>query len=247
MNRRIVAALSLLAVSCVTRDTAPLSKLAEGCLLNSDCETPLVCVFRRCHQPCVDRRDCPADQDCQLAGDPPELVCTLTETTCADVPCPRGQICGADRRCRFQCAGPADCAARQACVEGQCVWNDQLQPDGGFPRPLGGPACEYSSQCALGQRCSRSGQCVAECLGSSDCAVTASCLGGRCIPNQTTSDAGVPMQAPTQTRGARPTLAAPTRDARRVAATTPASATPAPSARAAGCVCPSASRAVIAR
>ncbi|MER2565285.1 MAG: putative metal-binding motif-containing protein [Myxococcaceae bacterium] len=193
MNRRSFTALSLLLLSCVTRDTTPPSKLAEGCLLNSDCETPLVCVFRRCHQPCADRRDCPADSDCQLSGDPPQLVCT--QVTCADAPCPQGQICGVDRRCRYQCATASDCSPRQACVENQCVWNDQLQPDGGFPPPLDGRACEYSSQCAAGQRCSRSGQCVAECLRSVDCAPTAACVGGVCVT--TASDGGVIVDAGT--------------------------------------------------
>ena len=105
---------------CVTRDERPPSKLAEGCLLNSDCEAPLVCVFRRCHQPCADRRDCPADSDCQLSGDPPQLVCT--QVTCADAPCPQGQVCGVDRRCRYQCATASDCSPRQTCVENQCVF-----------------------------------------------------------------------------------------------------------------------------
>jgi hypothetical protein len=134
MNGRIAAALSLLVVSCVTRDLPPPSKLAEGCLLTSDCEAPLVCVFRRCHQPCAERRDCPPDRDCQLAGDPPQLVCT--QLTCDGLPCPQGQVCGADRRCRAQCATAADCVPRQACVGGQCVWDEQLQSDGGFPAPF---------------------------------------------------------------------------------------------------------------
>lgn len=193
MNGRVLAMLCLAVTSCVTRDVPPPSKLAEGCLLNSDCETPLVCVFRRCHQPCSDRRDCPADSDCQLSGDPPQLVCT--QVTCADAPCPQGQVCGVDRRCRYQCVTASDCSPKQACVENQCVWNDQLQPDGGYPPPLDGRACEYSSQCAVGERCSRSGQCVAECLTSVDCAATASCLGGRCVPNQGANDAGVTVDA----------------------------------------------------
>ncbi|MBL8940308.1 MAG: putative metal-binding motif-containing protein [Archangium sp.] len=193
MNGRVLAMLCLAVTSCVTRDVPPPSKLAEGCLLNSDCETPLVCVFRRCHQPCSDRRDCPADSDCQLSGDPPQLVCT--QVTCADAPCPQGQVCGVDRRCRYQCVTASDCSPKQACVENQCVWNDQLQPDGGYPPPLDGRACEYSSQCAVGERCSRSGQCVAECLTSVDCAATASCLGGRCVPNQGPNDAGVTVDA----------------------------------------------------
>lgn len=211
MNRRSFTALSLLLMSCVTRDTTPPSKLAEGCLLNSDCETPLVCVFRRCHQPCVDRRDCPPEKDCQLSGDPPLLVCTLSpESDCATLPCPSGQICGADRRCRFQCSTSSDCASQQACVEGQCIWRDQLQPDGGFPPPLGGSSCEYSSQCAPGQRCSVSGQCIAECRDAVDCPTSTSCIGGRCVTGQPTDsgvivDAGTTPDAGSMSDAGRPT------------------------------------------
>lgn len=194
MNARALALLCLAASSCVTRDTTAPSKLAEGCLLNSDCETPLVCVFRRCHQPCTERRDCPADSDCQLSGDPPQLVCT--QLTCANGPCPEGQICGADRKCRHRCAGASDCAQAQQCVDGQCVWNEQVQTDGGFPPPVIDDGCQYSSQCAAGQKCNRSGQCVAECLASVDCAASQACVGGRCVTGAT-PDAGSVDAGPT--------------------------------------------------
>lgn len=195
MTPRALALLCLVGSSCVTRDTTAPSKLAEGCLLNSDCETPLVCVFRRCHQSCTERRDCPADSDCQLAGDPPQLVCT--QLTCANGPCPEGQVCGADRKCRHRCAGASDCAPAQQCVEGQCVWNDQVQTDGGFPPPVIDDGCTYSSQCAVGQKCNRAGQCVAECLAAVDCAPSQACLAGRCVagapPDAGVVDAGQPV------------------------------------------------------
>lgn len=181
-------------MSCASRDVPRLSTLSEGCLLNSDCQSPLVCVFRRCHQPCNERRDCPAGADCQPTGDPPQLVCL--QLTCATGPCPEEQICGADRQCRRRCENAAHCDPRQACVHEQCVWSDQLQPDGGFAPPFGvtlaspDAGCEYTSQCSAGQRCLRSGACGPECLTAADCAGGAACDGsGRCVPVST--DAGV--------------------------------------------------------
>src|SRR3954469_5368550 len=34
------------------------AQLAEGCTLNSDCATPYVCVFARCHEACAKDVDC---------------------------------------------------------------------------------------------------------------------------------------------------------------------------------------------
>jgi hypothetical protein len=188
MSARALTLWCLAVTACVTRDTPPPSKLTEGCLLNSDCEAPLVCVFRRCHTSCTERRDCPPDSDCQLAGDPAQLVCT--QLNCENGPCPAGQTCGADRRCRHRCTNAADCAPGQTCVQNQCVWSDQLQRDAGFPPPVVG-GCEYSSECAPGQRCNRAGQCIAECLTPVDCSNGQPCVSGRCVPFTSGTDAGV--------------------------------------------------------
>jgi hypothetical protein len=35
-----------------------LKQLAQNCLVNSDCSTPLVCAFEACHVECQSSRDC---------------------------------------------------------------------------------------------------------------------------------------------------------------------------------------------
>src|SRR5262249_55206930 len=52
--------------------------LAEGCLLNTDCASPLVCAFRRCHVACASSRDCAAGQRC-VTSDRPTHVCQLAD------------------------------------------------------------------------------------------------------------------------------------------------------------------------
>lgn len=189
---RVVAAgvVLLLVSSCVTRDERPPSKLAEGCLLNSDCEAPLVCVFRRCHQPCTTGRDCPMGSDCQAQGDPPALVCT--QLSCRDLPCPAGMLCGDDFTCRRGCLGVSDCAEGQRCASNQCVWPESTRPDGGFPPAR--QTCQRNSDCpqtdgGLFLAC-RAGSCAPECFGQPDCPTDATCTFGRCVTNQVTPNPG---------------------------------------------------------
>ncbi len=197
MRRIVVGVTFALVAACVGRDEPAKSNLSEGCLLNSDCAAPLVCVFRRCHQPCNEPRDCPAGSDCQLAGDPAQLVCT--QLTCEGAQrCPAGQGCNSmDRRCRAECRVDPDCAQGQRCASRQCVWAEQLMPDGGFPSLLGATSsCTYTSQCPEGQRCGPAGLCLPECLASRDCAPGRRCSAlGACVDDGVDggafSDAGV--------------------------------------------------------
>src|SRR5689334_3813977 len=84
--------------------------LAEGCLINTDCNSPLVCAFRRCHTECKDSRDCPLPQRC-VASDRPFYVCQLTsEQHCTrNSDCGAHQICASDLECRDGCATDRDC------------------------------------------------------------------------------------------------------------------------------------------
>lgn len=175
---------------CVTRDERPPSKLAEGCLLNSDCETGLVCVFRRCHQPCTNGRDCPMGSDCQAQGDPPSLVCT--QVSCRDLPCPAGMLCGEDFTCRRGCLGVSDCPEGQRCAANQCVWPEDVTSDGGFPPAR--QTCQRNSECpqvdgGLFLAC-RAGSCAPECYMQVDCPSDATCNSGRCLTNGITPTTG---------------------------------------------------------
>ena len=188
----LVAVFALLATSssCVTRDERAPSKLAEGCLLNSDCASPLVCVFRRCHQPCTAGRDCPMGSDCQAQGDPPTLVCT--QLSCRDLPCAAGLICGEDFTCRKGCLSASDCAQGQRCASNQCVWPESLASDGGFAPPR--QTCRNNSDCpqtdgGLFLAC-RAGSCAPECFAQIDCPTDSTCTQGRCVTNGVVTPTG---------------------------------------------------------
>src|SRR5687767_388278 len=117
----LIALLVVIAFGACSSDDA-LGQLAEGCVINTDCNSPLVCAFRRCHNACVTTRDCPAGQRC-VASDRPFNVCQLDiERDCQyKSQCAVGQACGVDLRCRDACAADRDCIPGQLCVSGTCA------------------------------------------------------------------------------------------------------------------------------
>jgi len=194
-----VAAVLALASAC-SSDTpsaaARLAKKSEGCLLNSDCNDPLVCAYRRCHDACTTSRDCPEGQRC-LASDRPFHVCQLDdETECTyHSDCPPSLVCGSDGECRDQCTTSRDClppdededAPGQVCIEGTCADPEELDDEGNLPEvdePSGGATdgktCAYSSDCTAPEIC-LGGVCRAECKETRDCAAGAECVDGACV------------------------------------------------------------------
>src|SRR4051812_19040906 len=103
-----------LAVMAACSSDTPQVGVGEGCLINTDCNSPLVCAFRKCHVACTTSRDCEPGQRC-MASDRPFHVCQLaTERTCSlNSDCPPEQACGPDRQCRDQCAADRDCLGGQ--------------------------------------------------------------------------------------------------------------------------------------
>jgi hypothetical protein len=195
-RRWLFAASFLIVLAAACSSDEPLSALAEGCLINSDCNAPLVCAFRRCHQACEDTRDCPPSLRC-VASDRPFHVCQLeSERACTyNSDCPRGQTCASDAQCRDQCQGDSDCLLNQICVAGSCAERDELR-DGGLPMvlkeagPSTGQPCSYNSQCSPPLVC-RAMLCQLECLSSIDCTDGRQCIGSRCqVPVCPESDAG---------------------------------------------------------
>ena len=177
--------LATLAVAC-TNDDPPLARLAQGCLINSDCAAPLVCAFQRCHNACESTRDCPAGLRC-VGSDGPLHVCQLEEErSCLyNSECPEGQKCGTDAECRDQCQGEADCLKDQLCVSGTCAEPTELR-DGGLPvvakdaGPSSGQPCTYNTECPERLVC-RVGLCQLECLSSVDCTEGRQCVQNRCL------------------------------------------------------------------
>ncbi len=149
-------------------ERAKLAKLAEGCLIDSDCATPLVCAFKSCHTRCNDSRDCPDDQVCVTVGDSPHSVCLHTPDKCIrNSECPADHlICAKDERCRVQCVSTKDCPPEQKCVSYTCA-DDKHLTDGELVPP-GGPNPDAS----VGTLC----------LRNSDCDAPLVCLGGACLP-----------------------------------------------------------------
>lgn len=159
-----------------------LRELGGDCTLSSDCEDGLVCVFERCHQPCVSSEDCPREQRC-VAGDAPSHVCLLDdESSCVfHSDCPPRMLCGPDAQCRDECQQARDCVADQICVERVCAEPDEVS-GGAFGQAGEGDPCVLDSECAGDLRC-LGGVCGVECRVNADCGISALCNGeNRCIP-----------------------------------------------------------------
>src|SRR6478609_6034421 len=99
---------------------------AVGGSLNNECDSPLKCIFQRCHGACAETGDCetgercvrlPEGNVCQL---PSEMQCTYTSE------CPDPLKCAVDSKCRAACVGKSDCLSNQLCVTGVCVDPDQI-------------------------------------------------------------------------------------------------------------------------
>lgn len=177
MRQSFIVALAVIAVAgCTPALEQPKSLLTEGCLLNSDCVEPLVCVYRRCHQPCTSARDCPTGSDCQVA-EAPYAVCTQGD--CTGKACPTGQSCGSDNQCHAQCVADGQCLAEQQCVAGMCV--NRAEVDAGFRITT----CRYDSECAPSPDvfivCRPDNTCGPQCRDARDCAAGLSCSAGRCV------------------------------------------------------------------
>ena len=104
--------------SC-TQSHAP---LGGTCALNSDCDSPLVCVFGQCHTACMSSRDCPAGAQCILGTNGFDVCQTPAEAACrTSADCHGGETCGAGGVCRDACQSASDCPSFQACVAATCV------------------------------------------------------------------------------------------------------------------------------
>jgi hypothetical protein len=112
--------LAVLTPSCGSSSSGGAVGLAQGCSINSDCNSPLICAFSRCHEACAQDRDCPMGERCVTNGS--DKVCELpSETMCsgASGSCPQGLTCAGDQ-CRNSCNTSLDCVPGQLCQGMAC-------------------------------------------------------------------------------------------------------------------------------
>lgn len=163
-----------------TAERAALSRLGEGCLLDSDCpKNGEACVFQRCHRECEVTPDCKKygfDTLCLKIDE--KKVCQLGDEVRCDAkdPCPSPLVCKANT-CRVSCATASDCTPGQQCVDAVCVEDYELV-DGGLPPPL---LCTYNSDCGDGLICLPSRQCGRPCKADKDCTSGQKCVDEACV------------------------------------------------------------------
>ncbi len=143
---RIVAFAPLLVVALAAPSCGSShAVLAAGCSINSDCDSPLVCAFGRCHAACKVSSDCPATnpaEHCVVSGStgvcelPQEVGCSATQ------PCPNFLLCALDGQCRSPCETNNQCPTAQICVAQPAVSfvaGACYETDGGAVADAAGP------------------------------------------------------------------------------------------------------------
>ena len=150
----VAGGLVVLSFACGEDDAVAIrrAELAEGCSLNSDCSSPLVCAFQSCHVECQSSRDCEPGALC-VQADRPVYVCQLPkERTCTrNSDCAGTAICGPDARCRDGCVTDRDCLPTYQCTVGVCADMAEIV-DGKLPAPPAptepeGTPCVHATDC----------------------------------------------------------------------------------------------------
>lgn len=162
--------------------TEKVSELSQGCLVNSDCADPLVCVFQRCHVECETTRDCDGILRCVGAKEAVRACQLEDESHCqTNADCATSFVCGSDGACRDACASSSECIGEQVCTAGTCAEPFELDESGKLPQTLTQASCRLNSDCPEGEQCI-SGACVAQCRDDRDCPATSRCQDGACRP-----------------------------------------------------------------
>lgn len=171
------------------------ASIAEGCSLNSDCASPLICAFKTCHRQCEATRDCiNFGGGLCVQSEKPFYVCqTPTEEKCVrNSDCAGAQVCGTDQHCRDACVSERDCLSGQKCVTGVCAEPEELV-NGALPEATTeveeGRQCVHASDCP-GDLVCLSRVCTEECVTAKDCPVDRVCERTRCIPAWAAGAAG---------------------------------------------------------
>lgn len=173
--------------SSTVQEESELARLAQSCLVNSDCTNPLVCAFEACHAECESSRDCDDGARCVAAARPYKVCQLEAERACERTSdCPEGLVCGIDGECRDKCLSDVACVQGQLCVSGTCADTDELDDAGQLVPALGaslgeeGSTCVYVSDCSESLLC-RSQACLPECKADKDCGAARKCEQTRCV------------------------------------------------------------------
>jgi hypothetical protein len=169
-----------LATSC--GGDAPTIDLGGGCTLASDCKSPLICAYQRCHSQCASDRDCPSSERCVRTPDDGNVCQLPVENDCERTSdCPAGEVCAVDQQCRNSCRDAKDCTPGEVCVSGTCASSKEVGPDGKLPLKSGddGTPCRYDSECQAPRFC-RNNECVFPCVADADCPLEARCFDHQC-------------------------------------------------------------------
>ena len=127
----LVAVASWLALGCTS--SAKKIEVGSACILNSDCNSPLLCSMGKCHDACHATVDCPVGQSCMKVDNTP--VCQLpAEVDCSTKPCTGTSVCASDLQCRTPCQSPTDCTNGQVCVTSVCADSADLKTNGQLPQ-----------------------------------------------------------------------------------------------------------------
>ncbi len=94
--------------------------LSATCSINSDCDSPLICAFGRCHAACAASRDCDNGERCVIANGVGSCQLAVEASCSGGATCASDEVCGADMQCRGTCTP----------VAGGCAQGDYCLPSG---------------------------------------------------------------------------------------------------------------------
>lgn len=172
--RRITLALLASLVAIGIACTRPTLSIGEGCEINSDCASPLICTLARCRRQCVNSRDCGAGLSCLVrAGSTSGGGCQLEHERQCNLTseCTPGLVCQ-NGTCTTMCASNRDCPASAMCtidMAGVQACHDPITQ-----------LCIYDSDCPAPLVCGRDQLCHTECIGNRDCTFPRVCVASLC-------------------------------------------------------------------
>jgi hypothetical protein len=130
------------------------------CTLNSECNNPLSCTFGKCHQACVDARDCPGGQRCIKAPNGNACLLAEEERCVMNSDCKDPLVCGRDLKCRNQCKEDRDCPTRtQRCIvpDNVCAEQTEITEKGELKGATGTPGMAGTSDAGPRDAASQAG------------------------------------------------------------------------------------------